>query len=111
MGRPFLLGEGTTMSLAQITETMTERLGAGGQFKKSVKFDFGADGLVRIDDTVSPVVVSNEDGPTACNVKVSMADFMEIATGKQNAQMAFMMGKLKIEGDMSVALSLGSILG
>ncbi|WP_372917160.1 SCP2 sterol-binding domain-containing protein [Sandarakinorhabdus sp.] len=99
------------MSLAQITETMVERIGAGGQFKKSVKFDFGADGLVRIDDTVSPVVVSNEDGPTACSVKVTMADFMEIATGKQNAQMAFMMGKLKIEGDMSVALSLGSILG
>jgi len=106
-----LFGEGMTMSLTQITEQMTERLGAGGQFKKSVKFDFGADGLVRIDDTVSPVVVSNEDGPTACSIKVSMADFMDIATGKQNAQMAFMMGKLKIEGDMSVALSLGSILG
>ena len=99
------------MSLAQITETMTGRLGAGGQFKKSVKFDFGADGLVRIDDTVSPVVVSNEDAATSCTVKVSMADFMEIASGKQNAQMAFMMGKLKIDGDMSVALSLGSILG
>ena len=79
------------MSLAQITEQMTERMGAGGQFKKSVKFDFGADGLVRIDDTVSPVVVSNEDGPTACSIKVTMADFMDIATGKQNAQMAFMM--------------------
>ncbi|WP_353217842.1 SCP2 sterol-binding domain-containing protein [Sandarakinorhabdus sp.] len=99
------------MSLEQITEQMTQRIGEGGQFKKSVKFDFGADGLVRIDDTVSPVVVSNEDGATACTVKVTMADFMEIATGKQNAQMAFMMGKLKIEGDMSVAMSLGSILG
>lgn len=99
------------MSLEQITEQMTQRIGAGGQFKKSVKFDFGADGMVRIDDTVSPVVVSNEDGATACTVKVTMADFMEIATGKQNAQMAFMMGKLKVEGDMSVALSLGSILG
>lgn len=99
------------MSLAEITETMKQRIGAGGQFKKSVKFDFGGDGLVRIDDTVSPVVVSNEDGPTACTIKVSMADFMDIATGKQNAQMAFMMGKLKIDGDMSVALSLGSILG
>ncbi|WP_310474390.1 SCP2 sterol-binding domain-containing protein [Sandarakinorhabdus sp.] len=99
------------MSLAQITEQMTERMGAGGQFKKSVKFDFGTDGLVRIDDTVSPVIVSNEDGATGCSIKVSMADFMEIASGKQNAQMAFMMGKLKIEGDMSVALSLGSILG
>ena len=99
------------MSLAEITETMTTRIGAGGQFKKSVKFDFGADGFVRIDDTVSPVVVSNEDGPVACSIKVIMADFMEIASGKQNSQMAFMMGKLKIEGDMSVALSLGSILG
>lgn len=99
------------MSLEQITEQMKTRMGDGGQFKKSVKFDFSADGLVRIDDTVSPVVVSNEDGPTACTIKVNMADFMEIATGKQNAQMAFMMGKLKIEGDMSVAMSLGSILG
>ena len=99
------------MSLEQITEQMTTRMGAGGQFKKSVKFDFGSDGLVRIDDTVSPVVVTNEDGTTACTIKVTMADFMEIATGKQNAQMAFMMGKLKIEGDMSVGMSLGSILG
>ena len=40
-----------------------------------------------------------------------MSDFMEIADGKQNAQMAFMMGKLKVEGDMSVAMQLGTILG
>lgn len=44
-------------------------------------------------------------------MKVGMDDFIEIANGKQNAQMAFMMGKLKVDGDMSVALQLGSILG
>lgn len=99
------------MSLDAITEQMKSRIGAGGNFKKSVKFDFGDQGLVRIDDTVSPAVVSNEDGPVDCTVKVSMDDFIDIANGKQNAQMAFMMGKLKVDGDMSVALQLGSILG
>ncbi len=99
------------MSLDAITEQMKARIGAGGNFKKSVKFDFGSDGLVRIDDKVSPAIVDNSDDVTDCTVKVSMADFMEIAAGKQNAQMAFMMGKLKVEGDMSVAMQLGSILG
>ena len=99
------------MSLSDITDQMKARVGEGGKFKKSVKFDFGSDGIVRIDDKVSPAVVDNSDAPTDCTVKVSMADFMDIAQGKQNAQMAFMMGKLKVEGDMSVALQLGSILG
>ncbi len=99
------------MSLDAITEQMKSRIGAGGSFKKSVKFDFGSDGLVRIDDKVSPAIVDNTDAPVDCTVKVSLADFTDIATGKQNAQMAFMMGKLKIDGDMSVALQLGSILG
>jgi putative sterol carrier protein len=104
-------GEGNAMSLAAITEQMKTRIGAGGNFKKSVKFDFGDDGKVRIDDKVSPAIVDNEDAATDCTVKVKMSDFMEIAEGKQNAQMAFMMGKLKVEGDMSVAMQLGSILG
>ena len=99
------------MSLDQITEQMKTRIGEGGKFRKSVKFDFGDDGLVRIDDTVSPAIVDNSDAPTDCTIKVAMADFMEIASGKQNPQMAFMMGKLKVEGDMSVAMQLGSILG
>lgn len=99
------------MSIEAITDQMKTRIGAGGSFKKSVKFDFGSDGMVHIDDTVTPPVVDNADAPVDCTVKVSMADFMEIANGKQNAQMAFMMGKLKIDGDMSVALQLGSILG
>lgn len=99
------------MSLAEITEQMRSRVGTSANLKKSVKFDFGDDGVVRIDDTVSPAVVDNEPAPTDCTVKVSMADFTDMATGKQNPQMAFMMGKLKVEGDMSVALQLGSILG
>lgn len=99
------------MSLEQITEQMRGRVGESAGLGKSVKFDFGSDGVVRIDDSAKPAVVDNQDLPVDCAVKVSMADFLEIASGKQNAQMAFMMGKLKVDGDMSVALQLGKILG
>lgn len=99
------------MSLESITTQMRERIGAGGGLGKSVKFDFGDDGLVRVDDSVSPAVVDNQNLPADCTVKVSMSDFADIATGKTNPQMAFMTGKLRVEGDMSVALKLGSLLG
>ncbi len=98
------------MSLDSITTAMRDRVGAGGSLGKSVKFDFG-DGVVRVDDSSSPAVVDNQDVPTDCTVRVSMSDFEDIAAGKTNPQMAFMMGKLKVDGDMSVALKLGSILG
>lgn len=100
------------MSLPDITQGMSDRVAANGGIPgKVVTFDFGDDGAIRIDGTATPATVSNDDGDADCRVKVTMADFMEIAAGKQNAQMAFMMGKLKVEGDMSIAMQLGKILG
>lgn len=99
------------MSLDQITEQLRTRIGQGGALGRSVKFDFGDEGVVRVDDSQSPAVVDNQDIPTDCTIRVSKDDFVDIATGKTNPQMAFMTGKLRVEGDMSVAMKLGSILG
>jgi len=45
-----------------------------------------------------------------CTVNATDSDFLNIVNGKLNAQMAFMSGKLKIQGDMGLAMKLQQIL-
>ena len=100
------------MTLEEITAEMAKRVAEKGAIDgKTVKFDFGDEGKLSIDGTADPAVVSNDDGDADCTVVVDMDVFEAIASGEENAQMAFMAGKLKVEGDMGIAMQLGSILG
>jgi putative sterol carrier protein len=47
------------------------------------------------------------------NMTITQAveDWREINAGRLNPQMAFMSGKIKVSGDMSLAMKLGSIMG
>jgi putative sterol carrier protein len=47
------------------------------------------------------------------NLTITQAveDWREINAGRLNAQMAFMSGKIKISGDMSLAMKLQAIMG
>lgn len=99
------------MTLEKITEEIRNSVGAHSPLEAIIKFDFGDDGVVRIDGKASPTVVDNDDTDADCTVKVTMDNFVQIAEGNLNPQMAFMTGKLRVEGDMSLAMQLGSILG
>jgi len=45
-----------------------------------------------------------------CTITMTDNDFVAMVTGKLNSQMAFMTGKLKIKGDMGLALKLQNIM-
>ncbi len=99
------------MSLEKITTEIRNKVGAHSPLAAIIKFDFGDDGVIRVDGKASPTVVDNENSDADCTVKVTMDNFIAIAEGNLNPQMAFMTGKLRVEGDMSLAMQLGSILG
>jgi putative sterol carrier protein len=42
-------------------------------------------------------------------LQVSAQDWLDMLSGKQSGQMLFMSGKLKIKGDMGLAMKLGSM--
>ncbi len=65
---------------------------------------------VAVDDGKANVVEEEHDNP---NITITMAadDFDAMLDGKLNATSAFMAGKLKVKGDMSLAMKLQSLLG
>ena len=76
---------------------------------KRVKIDFGAsEGSVMLDG-VAPEV-TEEDGPADTTIKVGWDDWQQLAAGQLDGMTAFMMGKLKVEGDMSNAMQLQGVL-
>ncbi|MBT2654802.1 SCP2 sterol-binding domain-containing protein [Bacillus sp. ISL-18] len=55
-------------------------------------------------------VRKGKDAPPDCTLKMSLANFRLFLLGKLNGTMAFMTGKLKIQGDIGKALKIESIL-
>mgnify|MGYP000920901700 CR=1 FL=1 len=56
------------------------------------------------------VAVSEGAGEAASiEIIIASADFLDLLAGKLNGQMAFLTGKLKIKGDMTLAMKLQSI--
>ena len=48
--------------------------------------------------------------PGDCTIRMARDDFGDLVTGKINPQVAFLTGKLKVSGDMGLALKLGDLL-
>jgi putative sterol carrier protein len=98
------------MSLEQLTTGMRERVASKSGLDATVKFNFGADGIIFLDGTKSPYTVSNEDKDADCTITISMSDFIAMTKGELDGTTAFMMGKLKVAGNMGIAMKLSSVL-
>ena len=76
---------------------------------KRVKIDFGGDeGIVMLDGAAGQV--SEADGAADTTIRVSWNDWEQLAAGQLDGMTAFMMGKLKVQGDMSNAMQLQGVL-
>ncbi|MEO4001589.1 SCP2 sterol-binding domain-containing protein [Mesorhizobium sp. CAU 1732] len=93
------------MTLQEIADKIAAKASGSG-FSRSVKLDTGSDGVIVIDGSS----VSTTDADADCTIKLSKDNLESLIAGELNPTMAFMQGKLKVEGDMSVAMQLSQVL-
>ncbi|MFW5878577.1 MAG: SCP2 sterol-binding domain-containing protein [Myxococcota bacterium] len=84
---------------------LAQRINAVYQFE--IAGESGGNWIV---DLTRSEVREGTDEAARCTVSILDVDFMEMVGGNLNPQMAFMSGKLKVGGDMSLAMKLTEII-
>ena len=72
-----------------------------------ILLDLGEDKIL-LDGENGQVVIG--DHPADCTIAMNFEDMSSIIAGRMDPNAAFMMGKIQVEGDLSVAMKLQSLL-
>ena len=96
--------------IGKITEGLRRAIGEDCGIKARLKLNFGSDGIILIDARKRPNRISNDDGAADCTLTMSLDTFQEIVSGHIDGPTAFMQAKVKVAGDMSVAMKVGPLL-
>jgi putative sterol carrier protein len=99
------------MDLSSATTALRTKVGADCGLNATLKFDCGDDGVVVIDGASTPNTVDNNDRETDCTIALAIDALGDLLSGELDPTTAFMTGRIKVSGDMSVALKLQRVLG
>ncbi|MEM6319017.1 MAG: acyl-CoA dehydrogenase family protein [Bacteroidota bacterium] len=93
------------LSFEQLVNGIQQQATKANPLGKTLKFDMGGQQLY-IDGTGDQNVVSADGNGADCTVNITYDDFQSLIKGELNPMSAFMSGKLKVDGDMGVAMKL-----
>ena len=97
------------MDIDQLVEEMRKRAAQNLKLGYKVKFDLG-DGVIFWDGTQHPPVIEAADqGEANTTIAIEPANLVKLMAGQLDPTIAYMTGKLKVEGSMGVALKLTSM--
>jgi len=97
------------MTLQEATEKVNKMASKNeGKVNAVINFQFD-EGIIHLDDTQSPTLVSNDTNDAPCTLKMTLDNFEKLLSGDLNPMMAFMSGKMKVEGDKGIAMKLASL--
>lgn len=93
-------------TVEEMTEGLKRAVAGSSGLDRSLTVDLKGEGFIHITGNT----VTNENAPADCTIIVAKDDLEKMVAGELDPTMAFMTGKLKINGDMSVAMKLQPIL-
>lgn len=97
------------MTFEQFHEGVVKAAEKAPNLGKSLKLDLG-EGIIHIDMHQEPAVVTTEDKEADTTVTTTLEILQELRSGQLNPMMAMMGGKIKIKGDMGLAMQLQGLL-
>jgi putative sterol carrier protein len=98
------------MSLESATAAIRAKAGIAAPLGHTIQFDLGDDGVIFWDGTQTPPLIDNTARDAETTITISLDNLDNLIAGQLNPTMAYMTGKLKIQGSMGVALKLGELL-
>ena len=98
------------MDLQACTDAIRLKVGEDSSLNATLKCDCGDSGVVYVDGLAKPNTVSNENLDAICTVSLALEDLSAMLSGELNAVSGFMAGKLKVSGDMGVAMRLQNVV-
>lgn len=98
------------MNLEECTQAIRTKVGADSGLAATLKFDCGADGVIVIDGQSTPNTVGNDNTEVDCTVGISLDNLTAMLNGDLEPTTGFMAGKLKVSGDMGVAMRLQRVI-
>ncbi len=98
------------MDLIAFTEKIKGIVAQGATLSGTLKFMMD-EGSVFVDTAQSPPLVTNLDQTADCTIKASLENINKLMTGDLNVMTAMMVGKLKISGDLGVAMKVAQLVG
>lgn len=96
------------MAFETLLADLSARASKAPTLGKTLKFDFG-DNKIFIDGTGASNVITAEDKEADCTISITAEDLNGIVTGSLNPMTAFMSGKIKVKGDMGLAMKLQTL--
>ena len=102
--------ENSSDAIAVITKDFTETSKGKPGFGKTVKLDFGQEGIILIDGTGKNIAISNENKDADMTVVLTIDTFTKMGEGSLAGDKAVEQGLLTIDGDLSLAKILEDTL-
>ena len=98
------------MSLENLTEQVNGQSLQLASLGYKVKFDVEDEGMILVDGTVNPVLVSNDDDDADCTIALNAGNLEKLISGDLSPTLAYTLGQIKVDGSLGVAMKLASLL-
>lgn len=91
---------------AKVSQDPSQAANFGAIYKFVLEGGGGGTWLVNLKDAVG---AREGDGPADCTISLEASDFVDLIEGRANGQQLYFQGKLRIDGNLGLALKLQNL--